>query len=274
MNNRGRSRARQSVLHVALASGAVVILAPIVVMAVTSFLPENHVFEGIPGLRHPTSANYAYVWSQLDWPHLYFDSAFVTITIVVGQVAVAVPAGYVLARWSAWRGRVAMWVLLLCLVVPVQVIAVPLYLIFIKIGWVDTFQALIVPFLGSAFAIFMFRQFIVSIPGSIFDAARLDGVGPIAVIWRVVIPNMRPAIYAFAVFSMVEHYNDLFWPSIVLDTQRVWTVPFAVAGFTDPNLGVAYGPATAAGVLALAPLIAVFLLTQRQLARGIAVSVS
>ena len=113
-----------------------------------------------------------------------------------------------------------------------------------------------------------------TIPQSIFDAARLDRVSEFGMVWRVVLPNVRPAITAFGIFSVVGHWNDLFWPSVVLRSPSNATVPFAVTQFADQESGIRYGAQMAAAVLAVVPLVAAFLLAQRQFIRGITLSTS
>lgn len=159
---------------------------------------------------------------------------------------------------------------ILALVIPAQVIAMPVFVLISQLGMVDQLGALILPFLTSAFGIFLFRQFVMTIPSHIFDAARVDGVGHFGIVWRVVLPNVKPAILAFGIFSIVSHWNDLFWPSVVLRTTESATVPFAIAQFTNPELGVRPGVQMAAAALAATPLILAFLAAQRHFVNGLA----
>lgn len=266
-----RHVATQIVTHLALATGAFLVLGPFVIMVVTAFTPERYILDGF-SLRHFTLENFRTAWSSQQWIALYEHSIVSTALILLGQLLTSIPAGYLLARWSFRGRRVSLLLVLGCLAIPTQVTALPIYVLLAKMTLLDSMTALVLPFLGSAFGIFLFRQFILTIPQSRFDAARIDGVGPVAVIWRVVLPNVRPAIYAFAMFSVTAHYNDLFWPSVVLQGERAATVPIGLATYVNQDVSNSYGPQMASAVLAVVPLLVAFLFVQRRITQGIAFS--
>ncbi|MER6523911.1 carbohydrate ABC transporter permease [Streptomyces sp. NPDC001508] len=272
MTMRSRRLIGQLVRHLLLTVGAMVILLPFAVMLQTAFSTTGTtVHMGLSGL---TVANFTKVWAQQPWLRLYANTAVMTALIFVGQVALGLPAGFALARREFAGKKVATLLVMACLVVPAQVIALPNYVLLARLGWTDSLAALVVPFTGSAFAVFLFRQFALTLPQSLFDAARLDGVGPIALVWRVALPNMRPALVALGVFSVVSHWNDLFWPSVMLQTDRAATVPYAIATYATTETFSDYGVQMAAATLAVLPLLLAFLVTQRQFVRGIAVAVN
>ncbi len=265
------SGARRLLPHLVLLAGAVVVLTPFYVMLRAAFAPPADV-QGLGLSFSPTLANFRNAWNGANWPGYYLTSVVVAGAILVLQVAGALPAGYALARLS-FRGRRAVRGLVLCcLVIPVQVTAIPVYVGLSRVGLGDTLAGLILPYGASAFGIYLFRQFILTIPQTVFDAARMDGVGPFGMVFRVVLPNVRPAILAFGVFSVTNHWNDLFWPSVILRTDAHATVPFAVARFAASDSGSAQGPQMAAATLAVAPLVLAFLLAQRQFVRGLALT--
>jgi multiple sugar transport system permease protein len=139
-------------------------------------------------------------------------------------------------------------------------------------GLNDSIAALVIPYASTAFGIYLMRQFILSIPQSLFDAARLDRVGPIAMVWRVVLPNVKPAILALGVFSVSSHWNDLFWPSVILRTNSHATVPYGISVFASQEAGSQYGAQMAAATLAVVPLVLGFIACQRQFVRGLALA--
>jgi multiple sugar transport system permease protein len=262
---------RQIATHLALAVGAVVMLAPFAVMVWTAFVPERLVFGGA-GFGDLTLDNFRAALDDTDWLRAYRTTMLVAAIVFVSQVATCLPAGYVLAR-HRFRGRgVAQWLMFACLIVPAQVTAIPTYVMLSRAGWLDTLLALVWPSLTSAFGIFLFRQFVLTLPQSLFDAARLDRVSELGMVWRVVLPNVRPAITAFGIFSVVSSWNDLFWASIVLRSPDNATVPYAIVRFADQETGIRYGAQMAAAVLAVAPLLVAFLVAQRQFIRGITLS--
>lgn len=258
--------------HCLLAAGAIVMLVPFAVMARTAFTAGGATFDA--GLDDLTLDNFRQVWAEQPWLRYYGNGVAATALIFVGQVALCLPAGYALAR-RPFAGRgVAMLLVAACLVIPEQVTALPNYVLLSRLGWLDSLPSLVLPFVGSAFAIFLFRQFILTIPQSLFDAARLDGVRPVAMVWRVVLPNVRPAILALGVFSVVSHWNDLFWPSVVLRSDDAATVPYAIATYATSEAFSDYGVQMAAAALAVLPLLIAFVAAQRQVVRGISLHVN
>jgi multiple sugar transport system permease protein len=263
------SRAGQFALHAALAAGALLILAPYLIMIKTALTPERYVFTG--GF-HFTLGNFQQAWDQVPWVHYYWNGIRVTGLVFAGQVVTGIPAGYALARGS-FRGRGLMFgAVILCLTIPPQVVAVPDYFLLAKAHDLDRISSLVIPWLSSALAVFLFRQFILTIPQSTFDAARLDGVGPLRMLWTVVMPAVRPAIAALGILSVITHWNDLFWPSVVLTTTNAATVPYGILFFANEEGVPNYSVELAASVIAVLPLIAAFCFAQRWLVSGISLT--
>jgi multiple sugar transport system permease protein len=269
-----RGLRRQGAVHAALAVGAVFVLLPFVVMVLTSLHPDREVLSGGLLTGTWTLDNYSTALREVPWARYYLNGAIVTVAIFLGQVASSVPAAYALARLR-FRGRSAgMALVLVCLMIPAQVTAIPVYLLLSKVGMVDTRTALIVPFVGSAFGIFLFRQFLLSVPQSLFDAARVDGVSEMGMAWRVAWPVLKPAVVAFGVFSVATHWNDFAWPTFVLRSTDAATVPYGIARFAGEagaaggGTPVSYGAQMAAATLAIVPLLVGFVLAQRQFVRG------
>ena len=193
-------------------------------------------------------------------------------SILLLQLLVAIPAAYALAKLR-WRGRGAFLTLvLLCLMVPYQAPAIPIYIGLYGLGLLDTYTALIVPFVFSAFGIFLLRQYIMTIPDDLIHAGRLDGMSELAIIWRIVVPAAAPAIVAFSVFSVIVHWNDLFWPLIVVSTPELATPPRGVVFFKNDEFGNDYGAMMAMAVVITLPLVLLFLFLQRRFIDGITMS--
>lgn len=266
-------RRRQFGLHLTLATGGFFMLLPFWLMLRASLTPETQIFSGnLLLLQNVTLENYAKVFTEVPIFRYYFNGIFVVAAILIGQIVICVPAAYALARLS-FKGRdFSLWLVLGALMVPYHVTAIPVYVILAKFGLIDTRSALIIPFLASAFSVFLLRQFFLTIPASVFDAARLDGTGPVRTLIHVVFPMARPAILTFCIFSFVSHWNDYFWPSFVLRSDKAATVPFGIVKFLDRELGGDYGAQMAAATLTVLPLLVGFLLAQRQFISGIAIS--
>ncbi len=268
----GRHR-KQLGLHLGLAIGGFFMLLPFWLMLRASLTPETQIFSGnLLWLQNFTLENYAKVFAEVPIFRYYFNGIFVVAAILIGQILICVPAAYALARLNFSGRDLGLWLVLGALMVPYQVTAIPVYVILAKFGLIDTRGALIIPFLGSAFSVFLLRQFFLTIPASVFDAARLDGAGPVRTLTHVVFPMARPAILTFCIFSFVSHWNDYFWPSFVLRSDKAATVPFGIVKFLDRELGGDYGAQMAAATLTVLPLLVGFLLAQRQFISGIAMS--
>lgn len=260
-------------LHCALALGAVFMALPFWLMLRASLTPEAQMFSGnMLALSTITLDNYARVFAEVPIFRYYLNGLFVVAAIILGQIAICVPAAYALSRLQFAGKELSLWVVLGALMVPYHVTAIPVYVLLSQFGLIDTRSALILPFVGSAFSVFLLRQFFLSIPASVFDAARLDGAGAIRTLTHVVFPLARPAILTFAIFSFVSHWNDYFWPSFVLRSDEAATVPFGIVRFLDRELGDDYGAQMAAATLTVLPLLIGFVIAQRQFVAGIAMS--
>jgi multiple sugar transport system permease protein len=155
------------------------------------------------------------------------------------------------------------------LCVPVQVPALPLYLVLAHTGQLDSYFALMVPFFLSVFAIFLFRQAFKTFPDEIIQAARVDGVGEMEILWRIVAPSAWPAVAAFSIFSIVAHWNDLYWPMIVIQRLEYATPPLGMLFFAGSEAGNSYGSLMAGAVIITAPIVAIYLIARRRFVQGI-----
>jgi multiple sugar transport system permease protein len=257
--------------HVLLAIGALYMLGPVVLMVLSSFTPTRDILAG-NYLAHPTLENYATVARAVPLGSYYLHSVLVCLITLALQLLVCVPAAYALARLR-FRGRTLSVVLVGALMlIPFQVVAIPIYLVFRVLGLVNSLGALVLPFVGSAFAIFLLRQFFGALPSSMFEAARLDGAGTVATLLQLVVPSSRPALLSLAIFAVTSAWNAYFWPSFVLTDQSAATIPFGVIAFQNSSTGTDYGPQMAMATLSVLPLLIAFLFAQKQFIRGLALT--
>ncbi|MFN0302095.1 MAG: carbohydrate ABC transporter permease [Burkholderiales bacterium] len=273
MTPRARHIAMNFVRHGVLLFGALLVLTPFLWMILTSLKPPGEIF--LDHLRFwPTKMhaleNYSKAFEREPLLRYLANGAIVTASIFILQVLIALPAAYALAKLRFWGRGTVFAMVLLCILVPPQAIAVPLFLLFHSLGILDTYAALIVPFTISAFGIFLMRQFFMTVPDELVDAARMDGLSEVGIVWRVMLPTAIPALTAFGIFSVVAHWNDYFWPLIVLSSEHLYTPPLGVAAFRNEEAGTDYGPLMAAGVIIIAPLVVAFLFAQRRFIEGIA----
>ena len=258
--------------HGVLLCGAAVMLAPFVLMLATSFKPKDEIFSPEFHLlpRHWAAAeNYYQALTQVPLLHFLLNGAVVTIAIFALQVLVNVPAAYALAKLR-FRGRGLMFgAVLVCLLIPYQAVALPIYILFYKLGLLNTYASLVLPFTISVFGIFLMRQFFLGVPDDLIDAARIDGMSEYGIVWGVMAPTAIPALVAFGIFSLVAHWNDYFWPLIAVGDQSLYTPPLGIAFLKLNGEGTAYGPLMAAATIVITPLVLAFLLAQRRFIEGI-----
>ena len=261
-----------TLIHAVLIAGAVFMLLPFVFMLSSAIKPPGEIFEATFRL-----------WPRQFYGLQNFQSALTTAPllrfllngfivcggILVVQLLVAIPCAYALAKLK-FPGRPLLFALvLLGLCIPVQAPSLPLYIAFAQLGILNTYFSMMMPFFLSVFAIFLFRQFFKSYPDEIIQAARLDGVGEFEIVWRIVVPSAWPAIAAFSVFSIVAHWNDLYWPLIVVSDTRLATPPLGMMYFADSEIGSNYGALSAGATIITAPLVVAFLIARRRFIAGI-----
>ena len=259
-------------VHGFLFAGAAFILLPFVWMLVTSIKPPDEIFTATLRLwPHRLNAveNYRHALTSAPLLRFALNGLIVCGGILAVQLMVAIPCAYALAKLR-FPGRNLLFVLtLLALAIPVQVPALPLYIAIANIGLLNTYVSMMVPFFLSVFAIFLLRQFFKGFPDDILQAARLDGMSELEIVWRIVVPSAWPAIAAFAVFSFVAHWNDLYWPLIVISDAQLAPPPLGMMFFADAETGSNYGALTAAATILTTPLVIAFLLARRVFIAGI-----
>ena len=261
-----------ALVHGVLIAGAVFMLAPFVWMLATSIKPPDEIFSAeisiLPkhfyGLR-----NFTFAMEKAPLLRFALNGVILCGGILIVQLLVAIPCAYALAKLD-FPGRNTLFVLvLLGLCIPVQVPALPIYIALANLGLLNTYFAMMAPFFLSVFAIFLFRQFFRSFPDDIIHAARLDGMSEFEIVWRIVTPSAWPAIAAFSVFSTVAHWNDLYWPLIVISDANLAPPPLGMMFFADAESGSNYGALTAAATILTAPLVIAFLVARRRFIDGI-----
>jgi multiple sugar transport system permease protein len=258
--------------HAFLIMLAAVMVMPFIWMVLTSFKPANEIFSNeinwLPG-HWALIENYTRALTNTSLIRYMGNGLLVVVAILILQFLVSIPAAYALSKLS-FPGRFAMFICVLaCLMIPAQAVAIPWYLQLHYVGILDSYWALILPFTLSVFGIFLLRQFFIGIPDDLIDAARMDGMNEFRIIWSVVVPNSIPALISFGIFSVIAHWNDYFWPLIVLNDQDYYTPTLGVVDFRNAESGSDYGALMAAATIVVLPLLVAFLLAQRRFIEGI-----
>lgn len=255
-----------------LSLGALAFLAPYILMVSAAGKAQSDIFTSSLSLVPQQwfyVQNFTKALSRVSMGNLLFNGVIVCLLILVIQVIIAVPCAYAMAKLKFRAARVMMVLVMLGLLVPIHATALPLYVAFDTVGGLNGYVALVAPFTISVFGIFLFLQFFRSMPDDLIHAARLDGMTEVGVIARVIVPNAWPAITAFAIFSVVAHWNDLYWPLIVISNQAYATPPLGLLYFRAAEAGDDYGALMAATLIITFPLVAAFLLAQKRFVEGI-----
>jgi multiple sugar transport system permease protein len=266
MTRGGRSLA----LHGLLAAGAIVTLFPLFWMLSASFMSNGEATSFPPHIvpHAATLAQYRQLFLRLNLGRAFFSSAFIAVMVTVCSVLFGSMAGYAFARLR-FGGRDRLFNLLLIgLIIPPQVGMLPLFLLMKRLHLVNTYWGVIIPSMVTVFGIFLIRQFMVSVPQELLEAARIDGAGEFRIYWSVVMPLARPILATLATFMFMSTWNDFMWPLIVLSDATRYTLPVALANLVgehaqDVELMMA------GSVVTVIPVLALFIVLQRYYIAGL-----
>lgn len=261
------------ILHVVMYALALITVSPFLWMVLTSFKGLNEILV-YPPKWIPDRVildNYVSAFSAAPFGRYYFNSVFVAVTVTLGQIVTCSLAAYAFARLQ-FRGReVLFYVFLGTMMIPGQVVMIPTFMVLHWFGWIDTYAALIVPGLASAFGTFLLRQFFLTIPRDLEDAAKIDGCNRFGVLWRIILPLAKPALATLAVFTFMGVFNDFLWALIVVSSDELRTVQLGLAIFRD-RYQTDWGQLMAASVTATLPILMVFFFAQKYFIKGITLS--
>ncbi|MDO5081902.1 carbohydrate ABC transporter permease [Arachnia propionica] len=267
-------RVRLVLAHLTIYLAALLFASPLIYAVFSAMKPNNEIFASPPRL----------VGSQLKWtnflevftygPFVTYisNSLFVSVTGTLLVLFVSSTAAFAFARLR-WRGRDVVFILFLAtLMVPAEVVVIPLYTLMGWFGWVNSYQALIIPFAFSAFGTFLLRQFYRGIPYELDEAARVDGAGAIRIYWGIILPLSRSALAVLAVFTFLGFWNSYLWPLIVtVDYSTMGTLPIGLASFSTQQ-GTRWDLQMAAAVISMLPTTILVIALQKHLVRGIAMA--
>ncbi|MFD2671702.1 carbohydrate ABC transporter permease [Marinicrinis sediminis] len=261
----------KALLYLVLSVGSFIILIPFVWMVSTSLKYSNQVFTWpIQWIPNPFRfENYREALTMRPFGLYYWNTFVVTSVSVIGQVISSSLVGYSLARLQ-WRGRNLIFVLVMStLMLPEIVKLIPTFVIFSKVGWVNTFWPLIVPnFFGHAFNIFLFRQFFRSLPKELDEASKVDGCSLFGIYWRIIIPMSKPVIGIVAINTFRHTWNDFLQPLIYLNDTKLWTITLGLRAFQQ-EFHVEWSLLMAASVTTMIPIVILFVIAQRYFIQGI-----
>ena len=268
-------KGREWHIQVILIAVGLIVSTPIFISIATSFTPLSRIL-GDPNSiwSSPwTLQNYVTAWTATPFGRFLLNSFIQTGVITVANVLFSILAAYAFANIE-FRGRTFLfWFVLGSLMIPFELTFIPNFLLISDLGWVNTYQGLTVPFLASAFGVFLLRQFFLTIPVDLRDAAKIDGASDWFYLWRVVVPLSKGAISALTIFSFLAAWNQYLWPLIITNEESMRTAQIGIRFFLfNQERATDWGAITAGAVIVMIPTLAVFLVAQRQLVKGIAMT--
>jgi len=255
----------------AVTLGALFVLFPFVWMLLTSFRTEQEIFSD-PGNLIPASFNldaYREIWTELDFARLFFNSVLFAGGATIISVVFDSLAAYALARLDFPGKTLAFYIVIASLMIPYQITLIPVFRTVFDLGWLNTYQGLIVPRAASAFGIFLLRQFFISIPRDLDAAARIDGASEFRIYRSIMMPLAKPALATLAIFHFTNHWNDFLWPLVITSSNEMRTLPAGLTLFAGQYV-TEHAVLMAGATVSLLPLAIAFLFAQRYFVQGIA----
>lgn len=270
---RGARWLSRFLLYLTLSVGAMATAFPFFWMLMTSLKPRSEAIQLPPTIfpHHWAFHNYVVAWQSAPFGRYFINTFFISITVVIGVLITSTLAAYAFARLD-FIGRNALFALLLStLMIPFEATLIPNFILIKNLGWYDSYTALIIPWTASVFSVFLLRQYFITLPQDLFDAARLDGAGTLRAFWTIALPLARAPIGAVALFAFLGSWNSLLWPLIITSSENLRPVQLGLSVFlnndtTEPQLLMA------ASAFTILPIIVLFFAAQKQFIEGIASS--
>ncbi|GAA4488219.1 carbohydrate ABC transporter permease [Microbacterium panaciterrae] len=267
----GRSAERWLLFTAVLVLAALVLL-PVLIILFTAFKPAAEINAYPPTLLPGTWTldNFTRIFHDLPFGRLFLNSMLFAGGVTLFALVFDSLAAYALARLDFRGNRVLLIVIVASLMIPFQATLIPVYQLVAQLGWVNTFAGLIIPRAADAFGIFFLRQFFISLPRDLDNAARIDGGGEFRIFRSIVLPNAVPAMLTLAIFTFVNNWNDLLWPLVFTTSPEMGTITSGLTLLTGPSGIIPYGTMMAGALIAVLPLAVMFLIMQRRFIESVA----
>jgi alpha-1,4-digalacturonate transport system permease protein len=268
----GKPRSTTAVIRATLLIvGALLILAPVLWAVLSSFKTQEELAAIPPTVlpQNPTLDNYTTGLAAFNFPQYLFNSVVVTVAATVLTLVINSMAAYGLSKYN-FRGRNVLFVITLAtIMIPLQVILLPVYQIASSLGLVNSLWGLIIPPAATPTGVFLLRQYMLTLPDEMIEAARIDGAGEFSIFLRIILPLSRPALAVVAIFSVIWRWNDFLWPLIIAQDESKQTLPVAIARFANQQ-AIPFNQILAVSVVTIIPIVIIFLFLQRQIISGLA----
>ncbi len=261
-------------LYALVICGLFVFCIPVYYMVTTSFKGEWEVLaipiHWIPQEFKPS--NYPEAFGAAPFARYFYNSVVVAVTVVITTLFFSALAGYGFAKYSFPGQRICFLFILSTMMIPFQVLLIPLYVVVYRLGWTNSYAGLIIPGAISAFGVFLMRQFCLTLPDELLDAARIDGCSEPGIFWRIVLPLLKPPLASLAILTFLGSWNNFLWPLIVVNKGNLFTLPVGMTVFTQPMRAPYWTYIMAVSTVATMPVVLVFVTLQRYFIQGVVLS--
>jgi alpha-1,4-digalacturonate transport system permease protein len=252
---------------------AILFVIPVLWIVISSFKSGTELFAWPPTIlpQNPTMANYLDAFNKGNFTRYFANSLHVSTVSTMLTLIINAMAGYALAKFSFKGDKVIFFAFIATLMVPLQVIMVPIFLVVRTLGLYNSLWGIIIPPAATPTGVFLVRQYMITIPDEIMESARIDGASEWRIFWMVMLPLAKPVLTALTIFSFMWRWNDFLWPFIVISNEQNYTIQVAIANFVG-QFYVDWNSLLAMSVLAMIPVLIIFIIFQRHFMKGIAVS--
>jgi multiple sugar transport system permease protein len=261
-------------LYVVMAAGLILVVIPFVWMVLSSFKPEREVMTVPPTWwpQAPTTDNYDQLFTKLDFPTYFANSAIVAVATAVGNMVFCSMLGYALAKLQFPGKRLVFVLVLGTLMVPGVVTFIPLFVLTTNLGLTNSLPGMFLPYLAGPFGVFLMRQYILGLPDELIQAARVDGASELRIFFSIILPLCGPAVATLGILTFLTSWNNFLWPLVVATDESKFTLPVALALFAVGQNATKYGLLLAGSVVVVLPVLLVFLFLQRRIIQGVAMT--
>lgn len=255
--------------YVVIILGCIITLLPFIWMISTSLKPLSEVFKMPPEFipRTVQFSNYLDVANQIPIGRYFFNSVIIASIVTIGTLITTILAAFAFSKMNFWGRDLIFSILIGTMMVPGELTLIPNYITIAKLGWINTYAGLTVPWTISVFSIFLLRQFFLTIPSSLYHAAKLDGCSDFRFLWRIMVPVAKPALITIALLKIVNSWNEFLWPLIVTNLPNMRTLPVGIMNFTS-EAGGNYNLLMAASTIVIIPILIIYFFLQKYIISG------
>lgn len=256
--------------YLILALGCVITLLPFVWMLSTSLKSLNEVFIMPPEIipKNPKFSNYKEVATQIPIVTYFINTLIITFIVTIGTLITTILASFGFSKIDFWGRDIIFSIMIGTMMIPGELMLIPNYITIVKLGWINTFKGLTVPWIISVFSVFLLRQFFLTIPNSLYYAAKLDGCSDFKYLWTIMVPISKPALLTIALLKIVNSWNEFLWPLIVTNIPTMRTLPVGIMNFTS-EAGGNYHLLMAATTIVIVPILIIYFVLQKYVISGI-----